>query len=209
MATLIKVLAAASMWFILLAPTQAHAQWVTLSMTGITEYGRDDLNLFYGEPGEIIFLAGKPYTLSYTFDTADLRVSDSTPTSTDYSGGEVALTGALTMNGKTYTWTTRAASLYALLELEPEHNPYDSNRDGVYVSTTSPVLPTTGNLGVSSWQQLYALSDTLLAGTGLDQEFAFPGDAIHTSLTSSFEATMYRWGPSWSTWFAGWGTSAT
>lgn len=206
MNTIVRVLAAASMWLFLLAPAQA--QWVTFSINGVADYGRDDLNLFFGEPGEIVFLGGEAFTLSFTFDTADLHVSRTAPLFTDHVGDSVSLTGALSMNGKTYTWTTQSAFATVNLELEPEHNPSGFVRHGVWVDTLSGSQPTTGNLAIAARQELYDQSGTLLAGTGLNQEFAFTRMTNDTA-PSYFEAKRFGPSPDITTWFTGIGASAT
>lgn len=60
MKTIVKAVLAACIGMLLLLPPHAAAQWVTYSMSGVVEQGRDDLNLFFGEPGETVFSAAQP-----------------------------------------------------------------------------------------------------------------------------------------------------
>ena len=208
MKLIVKALAGASVCAILSIPVQANAQQITLSMSGVVEQGRDDLNLFFGNPGEVVFLGGEAYTMSLTLDAAALNLIHSTPKFADYSGAAVALTGALTMNGKTLTWTTAAASSAVRLELEPEYlSPGD--RQGVSMSTTASSQPGTGNRYIAAGHEVYTFFWPLLESTDLNQEITFPEHMRDAVASSHFETTGMGAVPNLTTWFDARATSAT
>lgn len=208
MKPIVRALAAASVCAMLSNPAQADAQRITLSMSGVVEQGRDDLNLFFGNPGEVVFLGGEAYTMSLTVDAADLNLIHSTPKFADYSGAGVALTGELTMNGKTLTWTTQAASSAVRLELEPEY-PSPGDRQGVSMSTTASSQPGTGNRYIAARHEVYTFFWPLLASTDLNQEITFPEFMRDAVASSHFEATGMGAVPNLTTWFDARATSAT
>lgn len=208
MKPMIKALAAASVCSILLAPAQADAQQITFSMSGVVEYGRDDLNLFFGSPGEVVFLGGETYAMSLSFDAADLALSQSTPKFADYAGTSVTLQGALTMNGKTLTWTTQAASSALHLEREPEF-PSPGDRQAMSLRSTAGREPGTGDRDILASHQVVTFFWPLLAGTEPNQEITFPAQMRDAVATSHFEATGMGAVPDLTTWFDGRATSAT
>lgn len=207
MKPIVRTLAAASICSALLSPAQADAQQITLSMNGTVEWGRDDLNLFFGNPGDVVFLGGQAYTMSLTVDAADLDHTDATSRHASYAGDSVALTGALTMNGKTFTWTTEAAFASVRLELEQEYGPA-GERQGVIMRSTASRQPGTANRDILAWNQIYTFFWPLLASTDLNQEITFP-DYMRAAATSHFEATGMGAVPDLTTWFDGRVTSAT
>lgn len=204
----IKVLASAGVCAFLATPAQADAQQITLSLSGVVEQGRDDLNLFFGSPGDVVFLGGETYTLSLTLDAADLDIIHATPTFADYAGAGVALSGALTMNGKTLSWTTEAASASVHLELEPDtYTP--GERQGLSMRTTAAREPGTGNRDIVASHQVYTFFWPLLASTELNQEITFPEYLRNAVASSHFEATGLGAVPNLTTWFDARATSAT
>jgi hypothetical protein len=205
---IVKSLAAASVCAILSIPAQAQSQRITLSMSGVVEQGRDDLNLFFGNPGDIVFLGGETYTMSLTLDAADLKLGNSTSSFADFSGGEVALKGELTMNGKTLTWTTQAASAAVRVEVE-DSSPGD--RQGVTMHTIATGQPGTGSRYIGAWHEAYTFFWPLLTSTELDQEISFPNPLRPGSAaaTSHFEATGAGPVQNLTTWFDARATSAT
>lgn len=208
MKPIIKLLATASVYAILAAPVQADAQQITLSMSGVVDQGRDDLNLFFGSPGEVVFLNGQSYTMSLTVDAADLDSVHSTPRFADYSGSNAALTGALTMNGKTLTWTTQASSAAVYLELAPEfYSPGD--RQALSMRTTAARQPGTGDRTIVARHEAATFFWPLLASTDLDQDISFPEFMRNAVAASHFEATGMGAVPDLRTWFDGRATSAT
>lgn len=207
MKPIIKAMATVSICAILATPAQADAQQVTLSLSGVVEAGRDDLNLFFGNPGDVVFLSGETYTMSLTLDAADLDSIHSTSRFANYTGGSVAMTGALTMNGKTLTWTTQASSSGAYLELAPEFEPYD--RQSVRMQTTASREPGTGDRSIIAGHEVYTFLWPLLASTDLNQEISFPEFMRGAVARSRFEATGMGAVPDLTTWFEGRATSGT
>jgi hypothetical protein len=207
MKPIIKALAAASACTALLIPPQAAAQQITWSVNGIIDHGRDDLNLFFGSPGEVVFLGGQTYTMSLTLDAADFDQVDRTSTTASYAGTAIALTGTLTMNGKTFTWTTPAASSSARLE-RPD-GPPPNDRHVLSLRTDAARQPGTGNKTVMAWNEVYAFSWPLLASTDLDQEVSFPEFMRSTTAWTHFSATGMGAVPDLTTWFDGRITSAS
>ena len=208
MKPIVSALAAASACAVLLIPAQATAQQITWSVSGVVDYGRDDLNLFFGTPGEVVFLGGERYTMSLTLDAADLDQISTTPTAASYAGGDVALTGALTMNGKTLTWTTQAASASVRMELEPEiHSP--GGRQGIDMRTTADRESGTGDRDIVAWNEAYTFFWPLLGSTDLNQEISFPEFMRNAVASSHFEATGMGMVQDLTTWFDGRITSAT
>ena len=207
MKPIIRALATVSVCTILSSPLQAGAQQISLSMSGVVDQGRDDLNLFFGSPGEVVFLSGQTYTMSLTVDAEDLDSIHSTSRFADYSGTSVALTGALTMNGKTLTWTTQASSSAVYLELAPEfHSP--GNRQALSMRTTASREPGTGERAIVARHEAVTFDWPLLASTNLDQEISFPEFMRGAVSASHFEATGMGAVPDLTTWFAGRTTSA-
>lgn len=208
MKPIVRALAAASVCAILSSPAQADTQRITFSMSGVVEQGRDDLNLFFGNPGEVVFLGGEAYTMSLTLDTADLSPSTATPSFADYVGSSAALKGELTMNGKTLTWTTDEA--FATLRLEAaDASPGD--RQGVIMRTTASGQPGTGDRYIGAWHEAYTFFWPLLTSTDWNQEITFP-DPLRggsSAATSHFEATGAGPQPNLTTWFDARATSAT
>lgn len=208
MKPIIKALAAASVCSILLAPALADAQQITFSMSGVVDYGRDDLNLFFGSPGEVVFLGGEAYTMSLSFDAADFSLTGSTPGSASYAGAGVPLTGALTMNGKTLTWTAETAFSTVYLEREPElYSPGD--RQAMSLRSTASRQPGTGNRDITASHEVVTFFWPLLASTQLDQPITFPAQMRDAVPLSHFEATGMGAVPNLTTWFDGRATSAT
>lgn len=208
MKPIIKALAAASVCAILSSPLQAGAQQITYSMSGVVDQGRDDLNLFFGSPGEIVFLSGQAYTMSLTVDAADLDSIYSTAKFADYSGSGVTMTGALTMNGKTLSWTTQAAFAAVHLELEPEfYSPGD--RQALSMWTNTSRQPGTGDRSIAARHDAVTFFWPLLAGTDLNQEISFPEFMRNAVATSRFEASAPGVVQDLTTWFEGRTTSAT
>jgi hypothetical protein len=208
MKPILKALAAASLCATLFAPPQAEAQQITLSVNGIVDYGRDDLNLFFGNPGDVVFLGGEAYTMSLTLDAADLVHIDATPKAASYAGTSVALTGALTMNGKTLNWTTEAAPASVRLELEQDPAS-PGGRQGLSMRTTAGRESGTGNRDLLASQEIYTFFWPLLGSTDLDQEISFPEFMRNAVASSHFEATGMGAVPNLTTWFDGRVTSAT
>lgn len=208
MKPIVKALASASVCAILSMPLQAGAQQITFSMSGIVDLGRDDLNLFFGNPGDIVFLGGQTYTMSLTLDAADLDSIHSTPRSASYSGASVGLRGALTMNGKTLTWTTQASSSAVYLELVPElYSP--GNRQALSMWTSASRQPGTGDSAIAARHDAVTFDWPLLASTDLDQEISFPEFMRSAVATSRFEASRPGVFQNLTTWFEGRATSAT
>jgi hypothetical protein len=208
MKRILNTLVAASACAIFSTSAQAELQTVTLSMSGVVEQGRDDLNLFFGNPGEVVFLGGEAYTMSLTLDAADLKVIQSTPTFANYSGAGVALTGALTMNGKTLTWTSEAASAAVRMEVAPEF-PSPDERQAVSMDTTAASQPGTGNRTIAARQEVVTFFWPLLSSTELSQAITFPAFMRGAVASSHFEATGTGAVPNLSTWFDARATSAT
>lgn len=207
MKPIVRVLAAASICAMLSTPVQADGQQITLSMSGVVEQGRDDLNLFFGNPGDVVFLSGEAYTMSLTLDAADLDLSYSTPRLADYAGASVALTGALTMNGKTLTWTTETSSSAVRLGLEPElSSPGD--RQAVSMRSAASSQPGTGNRSITAQHEVYTFFWPLLDSTDLNQEITFPEFMRNAVASSRFEATGMGAVPNLTTWFDARATSA-
>lgn len=205
---IVRTLATAGICAMLSIPAQADAQQITLSLSGIVDQGRDDLNLFFGDPGEVIFLSGQAYSMSLTVDAADLNLIHSTLSFADYSGASVALTGALTMNGKTLTWTTDMATAGVRLELEPEIiSPED--RQAVSMRSTASRQPGTGNRDIAARHEVTTFFWPLLGSTDLNQEITFPEFMRDAVASSHFEATGMGTVPNLTTWFDARATSAT
>lgn len=208
MKPIVRALAVASVCAMLSTPSQAGAQQITLSLSGVVDQGRDDMNLFFGNPGEVVFLSGQAYSMSLTLDAADLNLIHSTPQFADYSGTSVALTGALTMNGKTLTWSTDMASSGVRLELEPEiASPAD--RQAVSMQTTATRQPGTGNREIVARHEVVTFFWPLLTSTNLNQEITFPEFMRDAVASSHFEATGMGAVPDLTTWFDARATSAT
>lgn len=208
MKPIIKALATVSFCAILSTPTQADAQQITFSMSGIIDLGRDDLNLFFGNPGDIVFLGGETYTMSLTLDAADLDSISSRPKSASYSGTSVGLRGALTMNGKTLTWTTEASSSGVYLELEPElYSPGD--RQALSMWTNASRQSGTGDRSIAARHDAVTFFWPLLASTDPNQEISFPEFMRNAVATSRFEASAPGVVQDLTTWFEGRTTSAT
>ncbi|MFN3789388.1 PEP-CTERM sorting domain-containing protein [Massilia sp.] len=207
MKPIVKALATVSVCAILSSPLQAGAQQITWSMSGIVDQGRDDLNLFFGSPGEVVFLSGQAYTMSLTVDAADFDYIHSTSRFTDYSGASVGLQGTLTMNGKTLTWTTPASSSTVYLELAPElYSP--GNRQAMSMRTAAPREPGTGERSIVARHEAVTFDWPLLASTNLEQEISFPEFMRGAVSASHFEATGMGAVPDLTTWFVGRTTSA-
>jgi len=202
-----RALAAAGACAVLLVPLQATAQQITWSVNGVVDYGRDDLNLFFGSPGEVVFLGGQTYAMSLTLDASDFDQITRTSTTASYAGSAVALTGSLTMNGKTFTWTTPAASSTARLE-RPGTLPPD-DRHVLSLRTDAARQPGTGNRDVMAWNEVYAFSWPLLSSTELDQDVSFPEFMRSTTAWTHFSATGLGAVPDLTTWFDGRITSAS
>lgn len=208
MKTIVKAVLAACVAMLLLVPTHAAAQWVTYSMSGIVEQGRDDLNLFFGEPGETVFLGGAAYAMSLTFDTADLPLGQATGGIADYAGANVTLSGALTMNGKTLDWTTDAATAAAHLERATDP-PSPAERQNLTLQTSASSLPGTGGRSISAAHEMTTFFWPLLASTELDQAIAFPPALRDAVAISRFAATAMGENPALTTWFDTRATSAS
>lgn len=208
MAPIIRILAAASICLSFLVPFPAHAQWVTFTMGGVVDHGRDDLNLFFGEPGEVVFFSGEPYVLSLTFDTADFRPLQSPPEQAGYWGGGATIAGALTMNDKTFRWNAEVWSASILLERVPEY-PRPSNRQGILMNTQTLRQEATGNRGILTSFEAYAYDWPLLDSLTLDQDITFPEFLQYVASTTSFEAIGRGPQIELVTWFRGMGRTAS
>jgi hypothetical protein len=177
-------------------------------MSGVVDMGRDDLNLFYGNPGDIVFLGGETYTMSLTLDTADLYSAYYSPRFAEYSGVLVDLRGTLTMNGKTLAWTTETSSAAVYLELAPELSS-PGTRQALSMLTAAGPQPGTGERAISARHDAVTFDWPLLASTAMNQEISFPEFMRSAVATSRFEASAPGTVQNLTTWFEGRATSAT
>jgi hypothetical protein len=153
-------------------------------MAGTIEYGRDDLNLFLA-PGAAPFIGGQPFSMSLTVDTGTLGVRQSTPAQT-YLGNlsdSAAVNGELTINGKTFTWTTDAGSAGVTLNRDDEQAP---GRQSVLMDMTAR---SADGLSVKAGQQFYSFFDPIIVSNDVPPAVVMRVRPGSTSATSSFEAS--------------------
>ncbi|MFL6676486.1 MAG: PEP-CTERM sorting domain-containing protein [Massilia sp.] len=192
MKPLLRALAAASVCAILSAPAQADSPVITFTMAGAIDYGRDDMNLFLA-PDAGPFLGGLPFTLSLSVDSGTLATLSSSPTETHLGSESASVKGELTVNGKTFTWTTDAGSAGIGLNLgagfpdrqEARIDTAASRADGLYVTASHEAY----------------FFDPVVTSTDIGQPIVFPQRLSGMALTSSFQV-QGTGSQAWlSTWF--------
>ena len=180
MRPIVKSLAAAGLCVVLSAP--ARADFVTFTMTGVIDQGRDDLNLFL-EPSDWFFLSGLPFSLSLTVDTSAFRIDRDTPTETSLraSTDRSSMKGEATVNGKTFSWSSDAGSAGLWLERPAE---WAANQQ----RTVSMALSgQDNNLSVRARNEVISFFDPVLGGTDFSQPYIFPQSLSGLPTWSTFE----------------------
>jgi hypothetical protein len=182
MRPIVKALAAAGLCVVLSAPAQADSPVVTYTMSGVIDIGRDDLNLFL-EPSDYFFIHGLPFTLSLTVDTSAFRVSRETPTETSLSANtdRSTMKGEVTVDGKTFTWSSDAGSAGLWLERpagwaadqQRTVSMWLSGQDGIY--------------HVRASNEIISFFDPVIGGTDFSQPYIFPPSLSGLPTGSTFE----------------------
>lgn len=122
MKTILRALAAACVSAILAAPVHAQLPLITMTMTGTTASGHDDLTLFRDRVGEYWFDVGRhlnhlPFTMSFTIDPNTLDVIESSDSAIRLFKEGKRVTGLdtgahyrgeVTIEGRTYAWNSQA-----------------------------------------------------------------------------------------------------
>ena len=184
MRPIVKALAAAGLCVVLSAPAQADSPVVTYTMTGVIELGRDDLNLFL-EPSDWFFLSGLPFTLSLTVDTGAFQVWRDTPTETSLSAttDRSTMKGEVTVNGKTFTWSSDAGSANLSLERPAE---WAANQQRTVRMTLSGQDT---DYHVRASNEIHSWFDPIIGSLDFSQPYIFPQSLRGIPTGSTFEVS--------------------